>query len=478
MTTPTTETSADTTRVDRVGEDRYLRSVRRMHGADGWLLEWMAPLRHVRIGSFSVGDVAETATFCLRHLREDRAPQIAATLAFRTLFGLVPVLVVVTLAAKAMLGDGFKSAMLSLFTSIGMANVRLNVASDEGDVSTTIGLDQWMSQLVDHASGLSVAALGWTGFVLVAFSAIWVLITIEEAFNTIFRCEYGRSWVRRVLVYWFILTVGPLALAFAPLLLAWVGAMTATLESWAWLAWIGRLLLSVSILWLSLFVAYITIPATSVAWRPAMIGALVGAILLEIGKRSFGLYLQNAFGISALYGSLGLIPLFMFWVYLMWLVILFGAEVAALLQAIRRRERAGTPQHVVDAEAFVRTLALVADHFRKGETTSFAELADAVRLPSPALSLVVDRLEDAGFLRRVGDADALTLGRPADSIPMRDVLAIAWRQRPVDATVATQPRSDTGSVTVAHLRSAQADAVGDRTLADALAAGSPQSRRV
>lgn len=160
MSTPDAPTSS-AAGAARATNDRFRRSVRRMHGADGWLLELIAPLRHVRLGRFSVGEAAEAATFCLRHLREDRAGQIAATLAFRTLFGLVPVLVVVTLAAKAMLGQGFESAMTLFFKSLGMQNVTMSVPSTDGAAApTSVSLADWIAQLVGVAGRLNVTALG------------------------------------------------------------------------------------------------------------------------------------------------------------------------------------------------------------------------------------------------------------------------------------------------------------------------------
>lgn len=439
-------------------EDRFRRSVRRAHGADGWLLELIAPLRHVRLGRFSVGEAAEAATFCLRHLREDRAGQIAATLAFRTLFGLVPVLVVVTLAAKAMLGDGFKDRMVDLFTSLGMQNVTMSVPStDAGAAPASVSLAQWIEQLVDFAGALNVAALGWTGFVLVAFSAIWVLITIEEAFNTIFRCEYGRSWVRRMLVYWFVLTVGPLVLGLAPIVLSMAGSVMDTLAVWTWLGSALRILLSLSIFWLGLFIAYVTIPATRVAWKPAMLGALVSAILLQIGKSTFGLYLANAFGVSALYGSLGLVPLFMFWVYLMWLVILFGAELAALMQAIRGRNRDGSVTQAPSPEAMLTAMRAVADRFRRGHALPLGELAGIAKLPTLVAAAMVDRLEDAGYVRRLSDGGSVMLARPAESIELAALLDAAWS----DADGGHEPDPLTR-----RLRDAQRATVAGVTLAD------------
>jgi membrane protein len=412
----------------------------------------------VRLGRFSVGEAAEMATFCLRHLREDRAGQIAATLAFRTLFGLVPVLVVVTLAAKAMLGATFRDRMLELFRGLGMQNVTMSVpATNGGSAPTNVSLDQWIQQLITFASDINVAALGWTGFVLVAFSAIWVLITIEEAFNTIFRCEYGRSWVRRMLVYWFVLTVGPLVLGLAPVLLAKASALMDALAIWAWLGGALRLLLSLTIFWVGLFVAYVTIPAARVAWKPAMLGALVSAVLMQIGKSTFGLYLSNAFGVSALYGSLGLVPLFMFWVYLMWLVILFGAELAALMQAIRGRNREGEAAHVASPEAMLIAMRAVAERFTRGESLPLGELAGLAKLPTLVAAAMIDRLEDLGYVRRLADGGAVMLAKPAESIELAQILDAAW--------AATDGGQEPDLLT-RRLRTAQRDAVAGVTLHD------------
>jgi membrane protein len=449
-----------TTRTHR-DDRRFQREVRRVHGADGWLLEWIAPLRNVRLGRFSVGEAAEIATFCLRHLREDRAAQIASALAFRTLFGLIPVMVVVTLAAKAMLGEQFAPTLRTLFESVGLTEVKIEFDSQATVASaetSSISLAQWLDELMAYASRLNVTALGWTGFVLVSLSAVWVLITIEEAFNTIYRCEQGRSWMRRILVYWFILTLGPLLLGLAPVLFGMFDRLTSGVASWDWLSSLLRVVVSTGIFWFALVVAYMTIPATKVAWRPAFIGAAVGAIGLEIGKASVGFYLQKAFGVSALYGSLGLVPLFMFWVYLMWLVILFGAEVAALLQAIRGRVLIETTAAnvVADGEATVRAMEAIAGGFVDGRELSGSEVAAAARIPPLAASPLLDRLEDAGFVRR-SEEGGVALARPAERIPIAEVLDVAWHALDLQGPADGLERK---------LRDAQRSAVATMTLAD------------
>jgi membrane protein len=65
-----------------------------------------------------------------------------------------------------------------------------------------------------------------------------------------------------------------------------------------------------------------------------MIGAFVASLLLLVGKESLGLYFNHAISLKQIYGSLGLVPIFMFWLYLMWLIILLGLQVAAIVHQV------------------------------------------------------------------------------------------------------------------------------------------------
>jgi len=424
-----------------------------------------------RLGAERAARTIEIARFCVRRLGEDRASDIAAALAFRTLFGLLPVLVVVTLVAKSALGERFPEAVSALLVNVGLGEVTVippaigPTSGDDAAPPAPVTLDVWIGDLVAYAASFNVNALGWTGFALVAFSAIWVLATIEGAFNVIFRAGRSRSWLRRILVYWFLLTVAPLFLAVLPYLLHRLGAVAAMLEGplegWAFVLVGLKTLLSVAVLWLAVFLGYLSIPSTRVGWKPAAIGSLVAAILLEIGKRSFGLYLRESFSVSALYGSLGLIPLFLFWVYLIWMVILFGAEVTSLLQAIGSRRWDRGRVHALDAEETMAAMQAIARGFERGQALGIGELAAATGLDGADAAVLLARLEGAGYVRRDDDG-AASLARPAERIAVTGLLELAWQasdrfgppdrltKRMRDAT-----RAATAGVTLA-------DAVADR----------------
>ena len=123
----------------------------------------------------------------------------------------------------------------------------------------------------------------------------------------------------------------------------------------------------------------------------------VAAVLLELGKRTMGMYLQNAMSISQLYGSLGLIPLFMFWVYLMWLAVLFGLQVSSTLQHLRGRQlaeleaRRGEPA-IVDPAMVAVIMRRIAEEFTAGRATSIDQAADTTDLPHATVERIFDRL--------------------------------------------------------------------------------------
>ena len=142
------------------------------------------------------------------------------------------------------------------------------------------------------------------------------------------------GWLSRLVVYWAILSLGPLAIGVAMYAGGLLDAFFTDQSGWLSLFRAAPVIWNYLALWLVTFALYKLIPNTKVTFRPALFGALVAAILLELGKRALGTYFAKAVTLGQLYGSLGLIPVFMFWVYVMWLVILFGLEVSAMLQML------------------------------------------------------------------------------------------------------------------------------------------------
>jgi len=401
----------------------------------------------------------EVLRYCARHLGEDKAPVLAAALSFRVLFGLVPMLVVATVVSRSVLQDRFPAFVRSIIDELGLGEVSL--AASSSDAPSNLGT--WMEELVSGASSVNLAALGWVGFVVVAFSALWVLVTIEDGFNHIYRAPGGRSWLRRLLVYWFLLTFPTVLLGAIPVVAARLDALQSTLPEGGSLATLLDLAVGTGTTWLLLAMAYLWVPNTRVEVRPALIGAFVGAVLIEAAKHLLGIYTTHALTLNKLYGSLGLIPLFMFWMYLMWMFVLFGLEIASIIQTLRGRGvdvLVGTEgeETRIEPAIVIRLVRRIAAGFEAGRPATVEDLVQTFRLDTGVVRSLIQRLERAGMVVRLEDPDRITLARPAESIDLEEVLAIGFE------AAAVGPGDD--DPLAGRLRRAQQDAIRGLRLAD------------
>ncbi len=401
-----------------------------------------------------------------RQLRNDRAQHMAGSLSFRTLFSLLPVLVVATLMVKGMIGmDRFMVMAEEMLASIGLDNIRVIPASEPGQRSQTLSV--WLKELFGQAAEVDLAAVHWIGIALTIYASLSLMVTIENCLNVIVRAPVGRSWGRRVPLYWFVLTVSPLAVVVWYFINSQFDMWIATVEAWQWLAHVFWLGWNLFFAWLLLLAVYMLIPNTQPNIRPAAAGAAVAACLLVMGLRGLGAYLNYGFMVGQLYGSLGLIPLFMIWVYLMWLSVLFGLEVAAILQALPGRqleelERERKTESLVDPAAVVAVMEVIGRRFVEGQPTTLIKVCEMTGLPELTTSKMFSGLVLENLLHRLdGPTDTVTLARPPDLITGVELLEVAFRL--VDLR---QPSE--GSKLLDRLRQAQRDLVKTKSLAGLL----------
>ena len=406
-----------------------------------------------------------------RQLQQDRAPQMAAALSFRTLFALVPVLIVGMIVVKSLRGrEGFLDLTLELFTAVNLDEVRIIPPGEvvAGADLQPITLADWLQRLVRQAAEVNLAAVGWVGVALISYAALGLMMTIENSFNTIYRAPQGRAWTLRVPLYWFLLTMSPVAIG-----MMWY--VNTFVSDWIESVHVGQTLLSVAHMvwnmfmgWLILLAIYLLLPNTKVGLRPAAAGAAISALLLEIGKRSLGAYLDNAFAISQLYGSLGLVPLFMFWVYLMWLAVLFGLEVSATLQALHGRdleemESQPATTGLLDPAAIIPIMEVVAERFAEGLPTTARHAAEVCSLPEATVMLMFGRLVQRQVLHSF-DADTAcsTLALPPEKVSAQALIDIGFE-------LVDDPVGGRRSSFVTRLREAQQKLAQQATLATLVA---------
>ncbi len=403
---------------------------------------------------------------CSRELGEDQAGQMAAALTYRTIFSLVPLLMISMLAFR-MFGD-LDAAFLQLQQAVyGLFDFQMAGGSPEA-VAFKTELDRQILEIVRAVSSVSFEAIGGLGLLLLIWAALGLLISFEQSANRIYRAPQGRSTLLRVVIYWALVTLGPLVL-FVVLYLAQLG-----FELARDVPLLGPLLgslaraRSIGAGFVLLLLAYKLMPNTAVRWRPALWGALVAAVLWSLSRWGFGLYVSKALPYMKLYGALGLIPLFLFWLYLTWLIVLFGMELAFTLQAMKGRDFEALEHrgelNVSDPQWLVPMMAAIARGFAKGQPLSRQALAEELHLRLEAVAELAQKLQEEGLVHQVqarGTPDvALTLAQPPESIPLARLVDLGAR-----LSTGPDTRKGPGWRFLAAMQDAARTAAGERTLA-------------
>ncbi|HWP67048.1 MAG TPA: YihY/virulence factor BrkB family protein [Candidatus Limnocylindria bacterium] len=314
----------------------------------------------------------------------------AAALTYISIVSLVPTLAVAFAMFKAF--GGLEQARRVLMPKI-MAYVA---------IGSQALVEAKIQEFVDNVQS---GTLGSVGIVVLLLVVVFLLSAIEYSFNQIFESPRPRSFLHRVAAYWTLVTVTPTALLIG------VG-MPATLKRFSPQLWaildgttLGVLLglvVPLVLVWLGFALLYYFIPAARVAPHAAVAGAAVGGSLWWIAVHGYAYYSVLALEYSKIYGSLGVVPILLLWIWLTWLIVLFGAEVAA---AVQYTPTAPLVADVRPASQSLRELlalrlmAAVARRYDAGEPpATIDDLCADTHAPSRLAVDVVQQLRDAGLL--------------------------------------------------------------------------------
>jgi membrane protein len=344
-----------------------------------------------------------------RWLIEDRATALAASLSLQTLLSVVPVAGLL-LTGIGLLGEGRSQAV---FEDIS----RLLIPDPERAHRIT-------EAILGLAHNISVERLGVWGFLSALVVASLVFTTLEKTVNRIWRVTRQRSTVSRFTMFYTLATLGPLIVFYslAQPVFAAIDRMS--------LAFTPILTTSVGLILLNRFM-----PATSVRWRPALIGGLGSAVLFEIGKRGFAAYISVIANYESVYGSLALLPVFMIWTYCSWLLILLGVELAHVAQHINvvahdgyvhASARSGAHGDIGAGRIAARIMLAICDHFdRHHAGSTIPQLEARYQIGFTRIAGILERLAAAGFLIETSaEETSLIPARPFDQIKVSDLLAL------------------------------------------------------
>ncbi len=397
------------------------------------------------------------------NIRRTQLTRMAAALSYRTIFGLLPVMVIGVLVVTAFSSrDQLHHVMKGVLDFTGLNRVVVvNPAPPAPDemgpfpevAEAAAGesrLDEWVTTQYDKIRSLPSGAIGFVGVLALLYAALSMLVEIEKAFNQVYNAPEGRSWMRRVTQYWTLLTLG-IGLLIASFfaqerLLHLADSIPIFASLGGFKEFMLRLLgfvLTVGISTLAIFVIYMIVPNTRVQALPALIGAVTAAVLWESGKWGFTAYVSYSTGYSRVYGALAILPLFFLWIYITWLIVLLGLQLASALQTQRVTNADGFKFSVmatlgmidedaslhrvkiIDPAATLVVITAVAERFATGGTSDHCNISDSTGIDEQAVADMLERLAGAGLLLRVIDGEndtAYTLARPPEALSAAAVL--------------------------------------------------------
>jgi membrane protein len=333
-------------------------------------------------------ETRDLVRFARRRLNEERLPQVASSLTFTTTLALVPLLtIVLAIFTTFPIFGQFRAALDTWFVQTLMPK----------GISNTI-----IANLTMFAS--KATKLSAVGAVALLVTSTAMIGTIERAFNQIWRVRRPRPLVQRVVIYWALLTLGPLLFGLS--LTVSTQLFTATSSVMKAVPFVGALfltLVSVAITTVGYTLLYMTVPNRSVDWRDAVWGGLAAAIAFEIAKRAFAIFISQFHAYAIIYGALAALPLFLVWMHLTWMITLVGALLTAALPVVKYERWWYEP---VQGGQFVDAMAILKVLYRGSKITGTALVSSPAirahtRIGYDEMTTLLDQMVAAGWVGRV-----------------------------------------------------------------------------
>jgi len=297
-----------------------------------------------------------------------------------------------------------------------------NFAPEVGDNAT-----QWFQYVATNAA--KTTAIGAIAFVV---TAIMLLATIEDQLDGVWEVRTQRTWGQRLVAFWMVLTLGPLLLGGGLSLSTYVDQFSGVAGPHGIFAGLGiqewaarsSYFIPFVLEFASLTVLYCTIPNCRVRWRDGTIGAVSAAVLLELLKWAFAQYVSKISTYSLIYGALAGIPIFLLWMYIFWLVVLVGAEIAAAAgpRWIVEDHQRNMPL-AVRAELAFALLVAMAENTEEGSTASTYELSAGLGV-SPAMVGEHLMIMQQARLVAATSEDRWVLSRSLSSLNLSDLYQV------------------------------------------------------
>jgi membrane protein len=339
----------------------------------------------------------------VRRFYEERALQAAGSLSYTTLLSLVPLFTVALAISTAFPVFDETIAVLQKF-------IFENFLPDARGIETIV---EQVSSFTENAGRLTAIGLGF--FIV---TAVMLMLTIDESLNRIFRVQRRRALLQQVLIYWAVITLGPVLIG---------GSLSMTsFAIGASLGWLNLDIIADAVLRVLPFIftcaaltlLYAVVPYRYVEFRHALFSGILAGIAFEVAKRGFALYLTKFPTYTLIYGAFATIPIFLVWLYLSWCVVLAGATLTAMLPAYRLAEGRRVPGR--DLAEALSVLGVLAGAQTEGRVVPLRRLSKQIRVVPHRCESVLERARDLGWTART-ERDGWLLTRDADDLRLSEV---------------------------------------------------------
>lgn len=342
----------------------------------------------------------------------DRCLRMAAGLSYTSLLAIVPLTAIAfSMLAAFPVFEGVRENLQGALFS----NLLPQTAEATGE---------YFDQFVRNTTTLSAV-----GIVALALTAILLLGTIEADMNTIFRVVRARAMIPRLLVFWALLTLGPLLLGASFSLSTYIFAATrwVGIDTGAGAGGFFITLLPTIMIVVMLTTFYVIIPNRNISLTAGLIGGVTAGILFTLLRKVFGWYIITFPTYQNIYGALSVVPIFLIWMYLSWLIVLMGAVLTASTNEWQSAGGKPMSSNVSAGARLVAAMQILGVLYEAGKEGTGAVRRNAILRKTggggEAVDLILYQLRNARFVERTS-ANRWILARNPETTKVAEVHSI------------------------------------------------------
>lgn len=376
-------------------------------------------LRRYNVKGISMERATGFTLYAWKRFKADRCWRMAAGLSYTSLLAVVPLTAIAfSMLAAFPVFEGVREK----FQDAVFANFLPQSAE---------AMRSYFDQFIQNTTTLSAV-----GIIGLAATAVLLLGTIEADLNAIFRVKRPRPLIPRLLVFWAMITLGPLLVGASFSLTTYLFVAT------EWLGvdvlagpigWAGRFAPTLLII-VGMAAFFMVIPNRHVPPRAALVGGVIGGILFALLRKVFGWYVATFPTYQNVYGALSVVPIFLIWMYMSWSVVLLGAVITTTLGEWHRAGGREPRDGVIGAGRLndaLAVLAILVQASRSGHTTRRKQLLRQTAMAEDRTERILEVLQNEGFVQVTAD-DGWVLSRDLSRTTLFELFdALSLAPRPL-----------------------------------------------